>query len=197
MNTSSMMRTAWVALRNVILFTLLIGVVYTGAVTGVGQLIFHDHANGSPLKNAQGQVVGSKILAQNFTDDKYFAPRPSAAGDDGYDATSSGGTNYGPENQDLVDSIKNRKADMAKREHVSEDKVPADAVTASASGLDPDISPEYASIQIDRVAKARGTDRATIEKIVDKHTHNASLGYLGDKAVNVVELNNALDSRGK
>lgn len=200
MNTStrSTGRTLWVAVRAMAVFTVLLGVVYTLVITGVGQLILPWQANGSVVKNADGDVVGSALIGQSFSDadgnplPEYFQPRPSAAGD-GYDGAVSSGSNYGPENEDLIAAITERKAQVAEFNGVTEDQVPADAVTASSSGLDPHISPEYAQIQIDRVAEARNLPVEQVRDLVAAHTQGRDLGYLGEPTVNVLELNLALD----
>lgn len=196
--TRSTGRTLWVAIRAMAVFTVLCGVIYTLVVTGVGQLILPAQANGSLIKNTDGEVVGSSLIGQGFLDadgnplPEYFQPRPSAAGD-GWDGANSYGSNYGPENEDLIAAIAERKAQVAEFNRVSEDQVPPDAVTASASGLDPDISPEYAAIQVARVAEARAMGVEQVEELVAAHTQGRDLGYLGEPRVNVLELNLALD----
>ena len=195
---SSRARTLLVGLRTILLFTVIVGVGYTGVVTGLGQLMFNHQANGSQLE-VNGRVVGSTLIGQSFTDKdgkplpKNFQPRPSAAGDDGYDAASSGGSNLGPENPDLAKAIKERRGQVAAFNHVDAARVPADALTASSSGLDPHISPEYAGIQVARVAKARHLDERVVRKIVDDSTEGRQLGFLGETRVNVVTLNAELD----
>ena len=194
--TRSFGRTLWVSIRAMVLFTVLLGVGYMLLVTGLGQLVFPWQANGSTVTNASGDVVGSALLGQGFADadgnplPQYFQPRPSA---EGWTGTNSYGSNYGPQSQDLIDSVTAAKARIAEFNGVREDEVPADAVTASGSGLDPDISPEYAAIQVARVAEARGLDVATVEGLVATHTAGRDLGYLGEPRVNVLELNLALD----
>lgn len=196
--TRSIGRTLWVAIRAMAVFTVLCGVIYTLVVTGVGQLILPAQANGSLIKNTDGEVVGSSLIGQGFLDadgnplPEYFQSRPSAAGD-GWDGANSYGSNYGPENGDLIAAIAERKAQVAEFNGVSEDQVPPDAVTASASGLDPDISPEYAAIQVARVAEARAMGVEQVEELVAAHTQGRDLGYLGEPRVNVLELNLALD----
>lgn len=191
-------RTVAVAVRAMVVFTLLLGVGYTGVVTLVGQLALPAQANGSLVRGADGAVVGSSLLGQSFADadgnplPQYFQPRPSAAGD-GYDGGASSGSNLGPENEDLITAIRERKAAIAEREGVPESAVPADAITASASGLDPHISPAYASIQVDRVAAARGLPVSEVRRLVAEHTQGPDLGFLGGSTVNVVELNLVLD----
>ena len=192
-------RTILVALRSMVFLTLVLGVGYTAVMTGVLQLTLPVQANGSMVTTKDGHTVGSSLIGQNFTNDDgnprpdYFQSRPSAAGDNGYDGGSSSGSNYGPENEDLIAAITERKEAIAKFNGVSPDEVPADAVTASSSGLDPHISPAYANIQIARVAKARGLDEAAVRTLVTEHTSGASLGFVGEQVVNVLELNVALD----
>lgn len=196
--TRSTGRTLWVAMRAMAVLTVLCGVLYTLAVTGVGQLLFPVQANGSLVTNDDAEVVGSALIGQGFLDadgnplPQYFQSRPSAAGD-GWDAANSYGSNYGPENADLIAAIADRKTQIAAFNGVSEDEVPADAVTASGSGLDPHISPEYAAIQVARVAQERGLRIEQVERLVTAHTHGRDLGYLGEPAVDVLALNLALD----
>lgn len=187
-----------VALRAMVVFTLVVGVGYTLVVTGIGQLVLPAQARGSAVRTADGQVAGSALIGQSFTDAsgsplaRYFQSRPSAAGK-GYDATASGGSNLGPENPALVKAITDRRAQVAAFDGVTEAQVPPDAVTASASGLDPDISPAYAEIQVNRVAQARGLSPDQVRSLVAAHTQGRALGFLGEPTVNVVELNLALD----
>ncbi|WP_405371907.1 MULTISPECIES: K(+)-transporting ATPase subunit C [unclassified Microbacterium] len=196
------LRVVGVSVRAMLVFTLVLGVGYTAAITAVGQLAFGDSANGALLRDTDGTVVGSSRLGQAFTDaggeplPQYFQSRPSAAGD-GYDAASSSGSNLGPESPDLVAAITERRAGVAALEGVAESAVPPDAVTASASGLDPHISPAYASIQVGRVAAARGLEPQTVRGLVAQHTQAPDLGYLGETVVNVVELNRDLDQQGE
>ena len=191
-------RVYWVALRAMVMFTLVVGVGYTLVVTGIGQLVLPAQARGSAVRTADGQVAGSALIGQSFTDAsgnpqaRYFQSRPSAAGK-GYDATASGGSNLGPENPTLITTITDRKAQVAAFNGVTEAQVPPDAVTASASGLDPDISPAYAEIQVNRVAQARGLSPDQVRSLVAAHTQGRALGFLGEPTVNVVELNLALD----
>ena len=191
-------RVYWVALRAMVMFTVVVGIAYTLVVTGIGQLVLPAQARGSVVHTADGQVVGSALLGQSFADadgnplPQYFQSRPSAAGD-GYDAAASSGSNWGPENPDLVKAITERKAQVAAFDGVPQDEVPADAVTASGSGLDPDISPAYAAIQVNRVAAARDLPVEEVRALVAAHTQGRSLGFLGEPTVNVVELNLALD----
>jgi K+-transporting ATPase ATPase C chain len=159
--------------------------------------LFHDKANGSLIVDQDGTVRGSKLLGQGFTADKYFHPRPSAAGN-GYDAANSGGSNLGPTSQKLNDVIKDRVDAYRKDNGLNADEpVPADAVTASGSGLDPDISVRNAELQIPRVARARGLSQAKVRELIQRYTDTRDLGVLGDPGVNVLELNLALDSRAQ
>jgi potassium-transporting ATPase KdpC subunit len=192
------------ALRAVLVFTGLCGIIYPVVMFGVAQAAFHGPANGSTV-TYQGRVVGSSLLCQEFTDAKgnplakYFQPRPSNAAnpdsktDYGCDPGFSGASNLGPNNPDLLKTVDQRKAAIATFDGVSPAQVPPDAVTASGSGLDPDISPQYAGIQVDRVAKARGLSDATVQKLVNENTQGRSLGFLGEPRVDVLNLNIALD----
>ncbi|MDT3345697.1 MULTISPECIES: K(+)-transporting ATPase subunit C [Microbacterium] len=203
MNSSSRAtgRTVLVSIRAMVVLTLILGLGYTALITLVGQVALPAQANGSLVRDASGEVVGSSLIGQSFTDadgaalPEYFQSRPSAAGD-GYDGGASSGSNLGPENTDLISSITERKTAIAEREGVAESEVPADAVTASGSGLDPHISPAYASIQVDRVARARNLPVDEVRTLVAEHTQGPDLGYLGGSTVNVVELNLALDRLG-
>ena len=184
------------AILMVIVLTVLLGIVYPLAMTGLSQLMFPGQANGSLVRDSAGNVVGSALLGQNFSNPEYFHPRPSAAGTDGYDATSSGGSNLGPTNQKLIDTARDRAT--AYREEnglAAEAPVPVDAVTASASGLDPDISPANALIQAGRVAKTRNLTEDQVRTLVNQYTEGRSLGILGEPRVNVLRLNLALDGR--
>ena len=177
--------------------TLICGVFYPLAVTGIAQAAFPVQANGS-LVERDGKTVGSALIGQSFVDadgaplPEYFQSRPSAAGD-GYDAGASSGSNLGPEHNDLLRAIGERKTQVATFNGVAEEEVPVDAVTASSSGLDPHISPAYAAIQIDRVARARGIPAEQIRSLVAAHTRAPDAGYLGESRVNVLELNISLD----
>lgn len=180
------------ALLMTIAMTVLVGLVYPMAVTAVGQTAFKDKANGSIIK-VDGVAVGSSLLGQTFTEPQYFHPRPSAAGD-GYDALASSASNLGPSNQDLLDAVTERATAYRSENGLAADElVPVDAVTASASGLDPQISPANAAIQAGRVALARGVPLATVLAAVARHTSDRPLGFLGEKGVNVLELNLDLD----
>jgi len=171
-------------------------VLYPLVIFGISQALFHDKANGSLILDKDGAVRGSRLLAQGFTGEKYFHPRPSAAGN-GYDAANSGGSNLGPTSQKLNDSIKNRVDAYRKKNGLNADEsVPADAVTASGSGLDPHISVHNAELQTARVAKARGLTAEKVRELIQRYTNARDLGVLGDPGVNVLELNLALDSPG-
>jgi K+-transporting ATPase ATPase C chain len=183
-------RQAWVGLRFLLVMTVVLGLLYPAALLLVGRLV-PDTADGSYVAGSDGTVVGSALIGQAFDGAEWFHPRPSAAGD-GYDALSSSGSNLGPNNPDLVAAIEERIEEVASENGVRRDEVPADAVTASASGLDPHISPAYAAIQVSRVAAARGLSIDEVEALVAEHTEGPVLGFLGDPGVNVVTLNLAL-----
>ncbi|MDQ0727097.1 K(+)-transporting ATPase subunit C [Microbacterium sp. W4I20] len=195
-STRTAVRTTGVAVRAMLILTLVLGVGYTLLVTGIGQLLLPYQANGSPLPGDRG----SALIGQAATDadgealPEYFQSRPSAAGD-GYDGTASSGSNLGPENADLIATIAERKTAIAEREGVSPDDVPADAVTASGSGLDPHISVAYALLQVPRVAAARGLDEQDVRLLVESRIQGRDLGFLGEEHINVAELNLALDDR--
>jgi len=186
-------------IRGAIVATLVLAVVCCGLypliVFGISQLLFRDQANGSLIVASDGTVRGSKLLGQAFTDPKYFHPRPSVAGN-GYDATSSGGSNLGPTSQKLKDAIQERiMAYRAENGLPETEPVPADAVTASGSGLDPEISLRNADLQVPRVAKARGVSEEKIREFVQQNTEGRDLGVLGEPGVNVLQLNLALDQQ--
>jgi potassium-transporting ATPase KdpC subunit len=169
--------------------TVLLGIVYPLLVTGISQVLFPRKANGQ-LIEANGKIIGSRIIGQAFSSPGYFHSRPSAAGN-GYDASNSNGSQFGPTNQKLVDRVKGDVA--AARADNPGTPIPIDLVTASASGLDPEISPAAAIFQIPRVAKARGIKAQQLEQLLAKHTENRQLGFLGEPRVNVLELNLDLD----
>jgi K+-transporting ATPase ATPase C chain len=192
------MKTFTAELRSAVLVTLVLAVVCCGlyplVVWGLGQALFPHKANGSLVVDAQGTIRGSRLLGQQFSADKYFHGRPSAAGN-GYDATSSGGSNLGPTSQKLRDSIAQNISDYRIQNDLTTNApVPADAVTASGSGLDPHISPENARLQAPRVAKARGLAVDKVQALIERHIDSADLGVLGEPGVNVLELNLALDA---
>ncbi len=171
--------------------------VYPLVVYGAGQLLFPRQANGSLVLDSSGKPIASTLLGQTFSADKYFNPRPSAAGN-GYDSTSSGGSNLGATSQTLHDNVKQRVADYRKANNLDADTpVPADAVEASGSGLDPHISLNNAKLQLPRVAKARGMSEDDLKKLVDQYTDGRDFGILGEPGVNIVKLNLALDGKYK
>jgi len=173
--------------------TILVGLAYPLAVTGVAQLAFGDKADGSLIVR-HGRAVGSRLIGQEFEGEHWFQPRPSAAGD-GYDAGASAASNLGPTNEDFLATVRDRSVAFRHANGMAAgEPVPVDAVTASASGLDPDISVANARLQAARVARARRLDRAQVLNLVERHTDGRALGFLGEPGVNVVELNLALDS---
>lgn len=174
------------------LFTGVLGVGYPLAVTGVAQAAFSDQANGSLVHDKEGRVVGSALVGQTFAAPGYLHPRPSAAGE-GYDASASSGSNFGPLNPDLIARVKT-DAD-ALRTEAGTKIIPADAVTASASGLDPHISPAYAELQAVRIAKARGVGEAQVREVIRQHVEGRTFGVLGQPRINVLLANRALDAR--
>lgn len=180
------------ALVSMGLFTALLGLAYPLAITGVAQAAFPHQANGSLVRDAKGGVIGSALIGQPFAAAKYLHPRPSAAGA-GYDASASSGSNMGPMNEALAERVKN-EAD-ALRVQSPGAVIPADAVTTSGSGLDPDISPANARLQAARVAKARGLPTAQVEAVIEAHVQGRLLGFIGQPRVNVLAVNRALDAR--
>lgn len=180
------------AFRMTLILTALTGLVYPGLVTALCQALFHNKANGS-LVEVNGQVVGSWLLGQNFTKPEYFHPRPSAAGDNGYDASSSNASNFGPTNQKLIDRVKASIEQFRKENPHYTGPIPADLVTASASGLDPDISVASAEAQAPRIAKARGIAVDQVLRAINENTKGRTLGFLGEPRVNVLTLNLELD----
>ncbi len=195
MNLSAQIRPA---ILMVVVFTLLVGLVYPLAITGMAQVVFPFQANGSLLTDGQGSVIGSALIGQSFAKPQYFHPRPSAAGQNGYDATSSGGSNLGPTNKALTDAVQQRAVAYRQENGLAADApVPVDAVTASGSGLDPDISPANAMLQVHRVAAARGLTDQQVQALVEQYTQGRTLFILGEPRVNVLELNRALDALRK
>jgi potassium-transporting ATPase KdpC subunit len=182
-------------LRIAFALTLLTGLLYPGVVTGLCQILFSWQANGSLLMK-DGRVIGSSLIGQNFTRPEYFHPRPSAAGNDGYDASASSGSNLGPTSQKLIDRVKADIGAFRKDNPDYHGPIPADMLTASASGLDPDISPASAHAQASRIAKARGVGLEQVNRLIDENTEGPSLGILGDPRVNVLRVNMAL-GRGR
>jgi len=182
------------AFRVTLFFTVLTGLIYPGVVTALCQLVFPDKADGSLVK-VNGQAVGSSLIGQNFTKPEYFQPRPSAAGNDGYDATASTGSNYGPTNQKLIDRVKVSIEKFRKENPDHAGPVPADLVTASGSGLDPHISPASAEAQAARIARARGISVEQVQQLITENTEGRTLGLLGEPRVNVLLLNLVLDQK--
>ena len=180
------------AIVSTVLFSLLLGLGYPLAITGIAQVAFPYQANGSLVSDSKGQVIGSVLIAQAFARDEYLHPRPSAAGSNGYDPTASGGSNLGPLDAALAKRIAG-DAD-ALRKSTGQTVVPDDAVTTSGSGLDPDISPEYALLQADRIAKARGASADAVRKLISGRVEGAFLGFIGQPHVNVFMANRALDA---
>jgi potassium-transporting ATPase KdpC subunit len=203
----SFLRQHLAALRMLLVFTVLLGIAYPVLMWGIGQAAFGHQANGS-LVSANGQVVGSSLLCQEFVDAKgnplprYFQPRPSNATsgdatDYGCDPGYSAASNLGPNSSDLTTDVKARQKQIAAFDHVPVSAVPPDAVTASGSGLDPDISPQYADIQVNRVAAARHLPASQVQALVSQYTQGRNLGFLGEPRVDVLTLNIALDQLGK
>ena len=184
------------AIMMTIVFCVITGAVYPGVITGLAQLLFPRQANGS-LVAVNGRIVGSALIGQTFTKPEYFHSRPSAAGN-GYDATASSGTNKGPTDRKLADTLIAQAVDSAvKNDGAIKGRIPSDMVTSSASGLDPDISPANAYLQVARVARARGADAARVRALVDAHLQGRQFGFFGEPRVNVLLLNVALDSAFK
>jgi K+-transporting ATPase ATPase C chain len=180
------------AVVSMVLFTLILGIAYPLAMTGVAGAIFPAQAGGSLVKDGAGHVIGSSLIAQGFAKPQYLHPRPSAAGN-GYDPMSSGGSNLGPLDKKLIDRVKGDAASIAKSEGAI--SIPGDAVTTSGSGLDPDVSPANARMQAARVAAARGVATPAVQAIIDANTDGPLLGFIGQSTVNVLVVNRALDAR--
>jgi K+-transporting ATPase ATPase C chain len=177
-----------------IVFTVLAGIAYPLAITGISQLLFPRQANGSLIEK-NGKVVGSALIGQNFSKPEYFHPRPSAAGSNGYDPTASGGSNLGPTNPALADRLNKSAADFRKENPTFKGPIPSDAITTSASGLDPEITPANAQAQAARVAAARKVPEGQVQALVTEYTEGRTLGLLGESRVNVLRLNLALDAK--
>ena len=202
----SIVRQHIAGLRLLLVFTVLCGIIYPVLMWGIAQVAFPHQANGSQI-SYHGRVVGSSLLCQEFTGAKgnplpqYFQPRPSAAivsgakGDYGCDPLYSSASNFGPNNPTFVQTIKQRQQQISKFDHVPVSQIPANAVTASGSGLDPQISPANAAMQVDRVAAARHVSPADIQALINQYTQGRTLGFLGEPGVNVLELNIALDQK--
>jgi potassium-transporting ATPase KdpC subunit len=185
-------RQALVALRVLLAMIVILGIAYPLVVFGIGQLAANNAANGSPVTNSTGTVVGSELIGQQFDGAQWFAGRPSAAGD-GYDAMSSSGSNLAADSPDLLAQVNERRAAIAKADGVDPADVPPDALTASGSGLDPDISPAYAQLQVNRIATARGLPAEQVRELVESHIQARALGFIGEERVNVLALNLALE----
>jgi K+-transporting ATPase ATPase C chain len=194
MSSKSMLSELKPAILITIVMTVVTGLMYPLAVTGIAQAVFPKQANGS-LVERNGAVIGSELIGQNFVKSEYFHPRPSAAGSSGYDATASGGSNLGPTNPALNDRLTKDAAQFHKDNPDFSGPIPADAITTSGSGLDPEISPANAMAQAARVAKARGIARDKVEDLVRANTQARDLGVLGEPRVNVLKLNLALDGK--
>jgi K+-transporting ATPase ATPase C chain len=190
----------WVAVKAMLVFTVVLGLAYPLVILGIGQGVLPAQANGS-LEEVGGQTVGSALIGQSFSDadgnplPEWFQPRPSAAGD-GYDSAASSGSNLGPENADLIAAIEERRAQVAEFNGVPAGEVPVDALTASSSGLDPHISPEYALLQVQRVATERGLSADDVRALVESKIQARDAGYLGEPTVNVLQLNAAVAEMG-
>jgi K+-transporting ATPase ATPase C chain len=181
------------AIRAMLLLTVLLGLAYPLAVTGIAQVALPGHADGS-LVHVHGRLVGSSLVGQSFgTRTGYFWSRPSVAGERGYDPQATGASNLALDNPVLVKAVRQRQVQVARADGVTRSDVPPDAVMASGSGLDPQISPAYAAIQVPRVARARGLSEARVRGLVSEHTQGRTLGFLGEPRVDVLELNLALD----
>ncbi len=180
------------ALRITIVFTVLTGFIYPGAVTGICHLFFKGKANGSFLSH-NGRIVGSVLIGQNFAKQEYFHPRPSAAGSNGYEASLSGGSNLGPTSKKLAERVQAAVEAFRKENPDYTGPIPADLLTASASGLDPHVSPASAEAQVGRVARARGISRDKVRSLIADHTEPRTLRFIGEPCVNVLLLNLALD----
>jgi potassium-transporting ATPase KdpC subunit len=178
-----------------LLLTLLTGVVYPLAVTGLGQGLFGDQANGSLIRTPDGKAIGSTLIGQPFSDPKYFWSRPSATGSHAYNGAASSGSNQGPLNPALESAVKDRVAALRAADPGNAAPAPVDLVTASASGLDPHISPAAAEYQVQRVARVRGMDAAAVRELVERATDGRTFGILGEPRVNVLELNLLLDAQ--
>lgn len=188
-------RTTWAALRMLLVLTAVTGIAYPLLVTGIGQAAFHDKANGS-ITEVDGRAVGSRLIGQSWNiegtdkpDPRWFQPRPSHSG---YDPLATGSSQLGADDPRLVKAVEAAKQQVAEFNGVPASKVPADAVTGSSSAIDPDISPAYARLQIDRVARANGLPRARVQELVKRHTDGRTAGFLGEPHVNVLDLNIAL-----
>lgn len=182
-------RQLWTSIRLLAVATVVLGICYPLALVGLGSAAVSGRADGSLVSRPNGDVVGSELIGQNFSGPRWFHSRPSAAGADGYDAMASGGSNLGPNNPTLVEQIEQRRRSVALANGVDPGDVPPDALTASGSGLDPHISPEYARIQIRRVAAANNLSESLVADVVARHLSGPDLGFIGEPRVNVLEIN--------
>jgi K+-transporting ATPase ATPase C chain len=183
----------WIAIKMALVLTLLTGIVYPLAMVAIAHLLFPVQAEGSLIEEG-GHVVGSALIGQNFAADKYFHPRPSAAGDKGYDASNSSASNSGPTNKAFIDMVRARVKALRETEAgASNHPIPVDLVTASGSGLDPEISLAAAALQVSRIAKARGLSEDAVQNLIDRHVRGRWIGLVGEPGVNVLKLNLALD----
>lgn len=188
------MRNLWIAVKMTLVLTVLTGIIYPIVVFGIADVIFPSQAGGSLITHG-GRVVGSAVIGQNFSQERYFHGRPSAAGDKGYDASNSGGSNLGPTNKTLISAVDSRiKTVVEENPGINPSDVPIDLVTASGSGLDPEISPAAAEIEMARVAKARGVSPDLVRSLIRENTRGRLLGVFGEPGVNVLKLNLALDA---
>ena len=188
------MRNLWIAVKMTLVLTVLTGIIYPIVVFGIADVIFPSQAGGSLITHG-GRVVGSAVIGQNFSQERYFHGRPSAAGDKGYDASNSGGSNLGPTNKTLISTVDSRiKTVVEENPGINPSDVPIDLVTASGSGLDPEISPAAAEIEMARVAKARGVSPDLVRSLIRENTRGRLLGVFGEPGVNVLKLNLALDA---
>jgi K+-transporting ATPase ATPase C chain len=187
------MNNFWISIKMVVVLTVLTGLAYPLLIAGAAHVLFPWQAQGS-LVERDGKIVGSVLIGQNFASPRYFQPRPSAAGDKGYDASNSSGSNLGPTNKALIDAVRSRLAQASEADGVPKSQVPIDLVTTSGSGLDPEISPAAAEIQVARVAKARGLTEDQVRELISSKTRSRWLGLLGEPGVNVLGLNLALDN---
>lgn len=187
------MNNFWISVKMTVVLTVLTGLAYPLLIAGAARVLFPWQAQGS-LVEREGKIVGSALIGQNFASPRYFQPRPSAAGDKGYDASNSSGSNLGPTNKALIDAVRSRLAQVSEADGVPKSQVPIDLVTTSGSGLDPEISPAAAEIQVARVAKARGLTEDQVRELISSKTRSRWLGLLGEPGVNVLGLNLALDN---
>ncbi len=177
-----------------VIFIVILGLLYPLAVTGISRIIFPAKSAGSLIYGGN-EIIGSELIGQNFTDDKYFHPRPSAAGKNGYDAISSGGSNLAPTNENFISTVGDRLESFKKENNLPDNTIiPADIVTSSGSGLDPDISVDSAMLQIERISDARGIPASEVKDLISKNIEKRPLGFLGEPKVNVLKLNLLLDN---